>query len=87
MLHKRPTFLGGRAARPKHRSTSGTKAMKAARDTTPFRPVLSGPAAAVLVALAGAALVALGLLLVGVRESRVSQWMPAAPATSHATTS
>jgi hypothetical protein len=41
----------------------------------------------VLVALAGAALVALGLLLVGVRESRVSQWMPAAPATSHATTS
>jgi hypothetical protein len=38
--------------------------------------MLSGPAAAVLVALAGAALVALGLLLIGARETKVGQWAP-----------
>jgi hypothetical protein len=39
--------------------------MHAATDPSPLRSGWSGPAAAVLVALAGAALVALGLLLVG----------------------
>ncbi len=84
MLHKRAKFLGGRTARPKHRSSSGTTAMKAARDASPSRPALSGPAAAVLVALAGAALVAIGLLLVGVRGASVGQWTPALPAVSGA---
>ncbi|HEY7669078.1 MAG TPA: hypothetical protein VH852_00430 [Hyphomicrobium sp.] len=55
----------------------GMTVMKAASsDPSLPRPLLSGPAAAVLVALAGAALVVLGLLLVGARESRVGQWMP-----------
>jgi hypothetical protein len=38
---------------------------------------LGGPAASVLVALAGAALVVAGLLLVGVRSPRAGQWNPA----------
>jgi hypothetical protein len=38
--------------------------------------MLSGPAAAVLVALAGAALVARGLRRVGARETKVGQWAP-----------
>jgi hypothetical protein len=37
----------------------------------------SGPAAAVLVALAGAALVVAGLLLVGVRSPGAGEWNPA----------
>ncbi len=36
----------------------------------------SGPAASVLVALAGAALVVVGLLLVGVRQTRAGEWNP-----------
>jgi hypothetical protein len=40
-----------------------------ARQMSLRRAVWSGPAAGVLVALAGAALVAIGLLLVGVREA------------------
>jgi hypothetical protein len=41
---------------------------------------LSGPAAAIAMALVGAALVAAGLLLVGVRDvSHVSQWAAPAP--------
>ncbi len=43
--------------------------MKAARQTSLRRPLWSGPAAGVLVALAGAALVAMALLLLGVREA------------------
>jgi hypothetical protein len=53
--------------------------MKAASESSPLPPVLSGPAAAVLVALVGAALVAAGLFLVGAREAKVGQWMPALP--------
>ncbi len=37
---------------------------------------LGGPAASVLVALAGAALVAAGLLLVGVRSPKAGEWNP-----------
>lgn len=47
----------------------GDKVMKAARHTSPRRPLWSGPAAGVLVVLAGAALVAIGLLLLGVRDA------------------
>ena len=43
--------------------------MKAARQMSLRRTVWSGPAAGVMVAIAGAALVAIGLLLVGVREA------------------
>lgn len=43
----------------------GAKAMKALSDTDPLSPDLSGPASAILVALAGAAIVAAGLLLLG----------------------
>ena len=50
--------------------------MKAAAEPFSLPRELSGPMAAVLVALAGAALVALGLLLVGVRETKVGQWAP-----------
>jgi len=38
---------------------------------------LGGPAASVLVALAGAALVVAGLLLVGVRSPKAGAWNPA----------
>jgi len=54
--------------------------MTAAKPKSPLRPLWSGPAAGVLVAIAGAALVAIGLLLVGVREANGSLWMPMAPA-------
>ena len=50
--------------------------MKAATDDLSPRG-LTGPMAAVLVALAGAALVAAGLLLVGVRQTQAGQWNPA----------
>jgi hypothetical protein len=66
----------GRAARHSQGITSGSDAMKAASEPSPLPPILSGPAAAVLVALAGAGLVALGLLLVGARETKVGQWAP-----------
>jgi hypothetical protein len=84
MLIRRESFFRGRATRLRHRSSKGTTAMNAASDPISSRPLLSGPAAAVLVALAGAALVAIGLLLVGVREARVSLWMPAPPAVAQA---
>ncbi len=58
--------------------------MKAASEPSALAPAPERPGAAVLVALAGAALVAIGLLLVGMRESRVSQWMPVPPAVSQA---
>lgn len=45
--------------------------MRALENPSELPPILSGPAAAVLVALAGAAVVAAGLLLVGVREVNV----------------
>jgi len=45
--------------------------MKAARQMPLRRAVWSGPAAGVMVAIAGAVLVAIGLLLVGVREAGV----------------
>ena len=38
---------------------------------------LGGPAASVLVALAGAAFVVVGLLLVGVRQTKAGEWNPA----------
>jgi len=50
--------------------------MKTLSEPPALPPEISGPVSAVLVALAGAALVAVGLLLVGVREGgagRVSQ--------------
>jgi hypothetical protein len=56
--------------------------MKVASESSPFQPLLSGPAAAVAVAVVGAALVAIGLLLVGVRESRVGLWTPELTASS-----
>ncbi len=59
-------------------------AMKAASDILSPAPVLGGPAAAVLVAVAGAALVAIGLLLVGVRGGDVGQWVPTAPVITQA---
>ena len=37
---------------------------------------LGGPMASVLVALAGAGLVAVGLLLVGVRSPKAGEWNP-----------
>ncbi len=49
----------------------------ASQEPTLPRSVMSGPAAAVVVALAGAGLVVVGLLLVGVREARGALWMPA----------
>jgi len=54
--------------------------MIAAKPKSPHRPLWSGPAAGVLVAVAGAALVAIGLLLVGVREANGALWVPVAPA-------
>jgi hypothetical protein len=84
MFHMRETFARSRSARLRHRSSMGMKAMNAADEPRLPRPLLSGPAAAVLVALAGAALVAIGLLLVGVREARVSLWMPVPPAVAQA---
>lgn len=62
--------------RQSQRTTPGPHVMKAASESSSHPPDLSGPAAAVLVALAGAALVAVGLLLVGVRDVRVGQWTP-----------
>jgi len=57
----------------------GSDAMNAASDhSLPPSANLAGPAAAVLVALAGAALVALGLLLVGARQDSVGLRMPGA---------
>ena len=50
--------------------------MRALEDPSPLPPILSGPAAAVMVALAGAAVVAAGLLLVGVREVNVGHTAP-----------
>jgi hypothetical protein len=47
--------------------------MKAATDDHSHRG-LNGPMAAVLVALAGAALVVVGLLLVGVRQTQAGEW-------------
>jgi hypothetical protein len=60
----------------------GHDVMTVASDKLDADPVfqvrdLSGPAAAVLITLAGAALVAVGLLLVGTRETtRVGLWAP-----------
>ena len=65
MFRKRTASLLGRTAPPAQRRSTGINAMHAATDTSPLRSGWSGPAAAVLVALAGAALVAVGLLLVG----------------------
>jgi hypothetical protein len=45
-------------------------------EPSPVPPSFSSPAAAILVALAGAALVAVGLLLVGVRELEVGTGGP-----------
>ncbi len=89
MFHKRETRIGGRSARPRYRSSMGKTAMKSVTtNASPSRPALSGPAAAVLVALAGAALVAIGLILVGTRDTRISQWTPpAVPAPIGATAS
>ncbi len=61
--------------------------MKVASDSSPSHPLLTGPAAAVAVALVGAALVAIGLLLLGVRDSQVGLWMPVPPAVSQVTAS
>jgi hypothetical protein len=72
------------APRQSQNSTPGPNAMKAASESSSLPPDLSGPAAAVLVALAGAALVAVGLLLVGVREAKVGQWAPMPVATQAA---
>jgi hypothetical protein len=49
--------------------------MKAATDNLSPRG-LNGPMAAVLVALTGAALVVVGLLLVGVRQTQAGEWNP-----------
>jgi hypothetical protein len=49
--------------------------MKAAIEE-PLPRGFSGPAASVLVALAGAAIVVAGLLLVGVRSSKAAEWNP-----------
>ncbi len=84
MFHLRETFLRSRIPRPRHRNSMGTTDMNAASDPSLPRPLLSGPAAAVLVALVGAALVVIGLLLVGVRDARVSLWMPAPSAVAAA---
>ena len=60
----------------------GHDVMKVASDKLDSGPVfqwrdLSGPATAVLITLAGAALVAVGLLLVGTRDAtRVGLWAP-----------
>jgi len=51
--------------------------MKTASEPPALPPSFSGPTAAILVALVGAALVAVGLVLVGVRETKVGQWTPA----------
>lgn len=50
----------------------------ASHSPSEYHPViLGGPTAAVLVALAGAALVVMGLVLVGTRgETKVGQWAP-----------
>jgi hypothetical protein len=56
--------------------------MKAATSQLPHVLDLTGPTAAVLVALAGAGLVALGLLLVGTRQERVGLYVPTAAALS-----
>ena len=49
--------------------------MKAAIED-PLPRGFSGPAASVLVTLAGAAIVVDGLLLVGVRETKAGEWNP-----------
>ncbi len=68
-----------RTARHTQHNAPGKTVMKAASESSPLPPALSGPAAAVLVALVGAALVAVGLFLVGAREAKVGQWLPAVP--------
>jgi len=52
--------------------------MKAANDSSPPF-TLSGPAAAVLVAVVGAALVAAGLLLLGVGDTQIGLAAPPMP--------
>ncbi len=52
--------------------------MKAYSETS-YPRHLVGPAAGVLVALGGAALVAGAMLLVGVRELNLERFLPAAP--------
>jgi hypothetical protein len=75
--------LSDRARRRLNTITRGPNAMKTASDDLLSHPRdLSGPAAAVLVALAGAALVAVGLLLVGLHDgasTRVGLWAPPLP--------
>ena len=74
-----------RASPPSRTATSpqspspGPNAMKACSCSSSLPSVFGGPAAAVLIALAGAALVAIGLILVGVREVGVGQWAPPLP--------
>jgi hypothetical protein len=64
--------------------TRGSDAMKAAAEPV-AEPAyhsrdLSGPAAAIAMALIGAALVAAGLLLIGLRDvSTIGHWAPPAP--------
>jgi len=71
-------MLSRRLSSGNKHETPGSNDMKAASRDFSERPRdLSGPAAAVLVALAGAALVAVGLLLVGSRDdARVGLWVP-----------
>lgn len=62
-----------------HSITTRTDTMKSASHSPSYcQPAgLGGPFAAVLIALAGAALVVIGLMLVGTRgETRVGQWAP-----------
>ena len=59
--------------------TTSAQTMKSVSDAPPqIHPdSLGGPTAAILVALAGAALVVVGLMLVGTRgEAKVGQWAP-----------
>lgn len=66
--------------RPQRAHNSGSRTMKVASEHLPHARDLSGPAAAILVALAGAGLVALGLLLVGTRDvSRLGFTAPGTP--------
>lgn len=81
MFRKRAT-LPRRTARGRHSLTPGSNAMKAAEDPRSLPRDLSGPAAAVAVALVGAAVVAAALLLVGVHENKVGRWLPDLPGVS-----
>jgi hypothetical protein len=78
-MFRMQAFLRRHSASPESLNP-GSDPMRAANPLLPQSRDFTGPTAAVLVALAGAGLVALGLLLVGTRQERVGFYMTPAAA-------